>query len=52
MNEVYILYPDSLKNAEHLIKVITSIKPKHTILLRTKCDMASKKDSKTVEQEI
>jgi len=32
--------------------VITAIKPKHTVLLRTHCDQVSTKHSKTVEKEI
>lgn len=46
------MYPDSLKNAEHLVRVITAIKPKHTYLVRTHCDKASKKDKKTLAEEI
>jgi DUF2075 family protein len=46
------LYPDSLKNAEHLVRVITAIKPKNTILIRTKCDLYTKKDKRTIEEEI
>lgn len=49
---MFILFPDSLKNSEHLVRVITAIKPKHTYLIRTQCDKASKKDKKTVEEEI
>lgn len=52
VNEAFILYPDSLKNSEHLVRVITAIKPKHTYLIRTHCDKANKKDNKTLEEEI
>lgn len=51
-NEVFILYPDSLKNAEHLVRVIIAIKPNHTFLVRTHCDKASKTDNKTLEEEV
>ncbi len=42
-NQIFILSPDSLKKLEHIVRVLLAIKPKNTILLRTKCDMASEK---------
>lgn len=51
-NQAYILYPDSLKNAENLVRVVAAIKPNHTYLIRTQCDQVSKKDNKTLEEEV
>ena len=34
------------------MRVVLAIKPKNTILLRTKCDLASDKDHKSIQLEI
>jgi hypothetical protein len=49
-NQVLILFPDSLKNSEHLVRAIAAIKPKHTILLRTHCDKVTEHSKRTVRQ--
>jgi hypothetical protein len=51
-NQIFILYPDSLKKLEDIVRVLFAIKSKNTILLRTKCDLAPEKDEKLIQLEI
>lgn len=49
-DKVFILYPDSLKSAPELIKVLAKIKPASTYLIRTQTDNWNPNMKKTIKQ--
>lgn len=53
MDEIFVVYRDSLKNVTELIQIIHAIKPDQKIkLIRTHCDCFTEDDDKTCEEEI
>lgn len=51
-DKIFILYPDSLKSAPEIVKVLGKIKPNNTYLIRTQTDSWNPKMKKTIKQEI
>lgn len=51
-NLVLILYSESPKCIKELCVAMYKLRPNNIAFVRTKCDLRSKKDKKTIEQEL
>lgn len=51
-DRVFILYKTSLKDLNNILRIMKVMKPDDTFLVRTQCDTFTKKDHRTMEQEL
>lgn len=49
-DKIFVLYKDSPKRCEHIIKVLNKIKTGKIYLIRTQCDKWDTSQSKTLQQ--
>lgn len=49
-NKIFVLYQDSPKRCEHIIKVLNQIKTGQIYLIRTQCDKWDNSQAKTLQQ--
>lgn len=52
VDKIFLLFRDSLKSVRNILLVLKAIKPNATYVIRTQCDLMSKKDIKSLDEEL